>query len=129
MVVVSGNADNLCAIGLSVENFGSLKIGRDKMQALNPARTAWAATALARLPVEEQLTISNPKFLAWVRATATTRSLKLRLGKQTASFLMYSDLLRSRSPRLEAFTSGVKPTGRVASCVQAMAVILCSATV
>src|SRR5215472_4243947 len=88
-----------------------------KTQALNPWRAAWAATALARLPVEEQLTTSKPKFRAWVRATATTRSLKLRVGKQTESFLRYSDFARSLSPRREAFTSGVKPTGREASWV------------
>src|SRR5579864_5675265 len=64
-----------------------------KTQALNPWRAACAATALARLPVEEQLTTSNPKFRAWVSATATTRSLKLSEGKQTESFLRYRDLL------------------------------------
>src|SRR5215472_9058859 len=88
-----------------------------KTQALNPPRAACAATALARLPVDEQLTISKPKFRAWVRATATTRSLKLRVGKQTESFLRYSDLARRVSPRREAFTSGVKPTGKEESQV------------
>src|SRR5579864_1535771 len=83
-----------------------------KTQALNPCRAAWAATALARLPVEEQLTTSKPKFRAWVSATATTRSLKLREGKQTESFLRYKDLLRNFSASREAWTRGVKPTGR-----------------
>src|SRR5215472_17729659 len=88
-----------------------------KTHALKPPRAACAATALARFPVEEQLTISKPKLRAWVRATATTRSLKLREGKQTESFLRYSDLLRSRSPRAGAFTRGVNPTGSDASYV------------
>ena len=57
-----------------------------KIQASNPCRAACAATAFARLPVEEQLTVSNPKFLACARATATTRSLKESVGKETASF-------------------------------------------
>src|SRR5579864_5072450 len=83
-----------------------------KTQALNPWRAACAATALARLPVEEQLTTSNPKFRAWVSATATTRSLKLSEGKQTESFLRYRDLLWNCSARRQARTSGVKPTGR-----------------
>ena len=33
------------------------------MQALRPSRAAWAATELARLPVEEQPTVSKPKLL------------------------------------------------------------------
>src|SRR5215472_5900597 len=60
-----------------------------KIQAFRPSRAAWAATAFARLPVDEQETVSNPNSRALARATATTRSLKLRVGRQTASFLMY----------------------------------------
>ena len=51
-----------------------------KITALNPLRAAWAATALARFPVDEQETVSKPKLRAWDKATATTRSLKLREG-------------------------------------------------
>src|SRR5271165_1637138 len=58
-----------------------------KIQALSPNRAAWAATALARFPVEEHATVSKPKAWALASATATTRSLKLRVGRQTASFL------------------------------------------
>ena len=58
-----------------------------KIQASKPWRAAWAATALARFPVEEQLTVWNPKALACASATATTRSLKESVGKLTASFL------------------------------------------
>src|ERR1044071_4553014 len=61
-----------------------------KIQHLSPLRAAWAAVALARLPVEEQETVSNPKDFALARATATTRSLKLSVGRQAASFLMNS---------------------------------------
>src|SRR6185437_7968332 len=86
-----------------------------KMQALNPARAACAAVALARFPVDEQLTTSKPNSRACVRATATTRSLKLRVGKQTESFFRYNDLVRKVSPRLGAFTRGVNPAGREAS--------------
>src|SRR5882724_11158802 len=86
-----------------------------KMQALKPARAACAARALARLPVEEQLTTSKPKFLAWVSATATTRSLKLSVGKHTASFFKYKDRLRTLSPSLAAFSKGVNPADVEAS--------------
>ena len=51
-----------------------------KITALNPLRAAWAATAFARFPVDEQETVSNPKLRACDKATATTRSLKLREG-------------------------------------------------
>ena len=36
-----------------------------KIQAFRPSRAAWAATALARLPVEEHETVSKPKSRAW----------------------------------------------------------------
>ena len=55
-----------------------------KIQAWNPLRAACAATALARFPVDEQATVSKPKFRAWASATATTRSLKLNVGRQMA---------------------------------------------
>src|SRR6266568_3445332 len=60
-----------------------------KTHASKPCCAACAATALARFPVEEQPTVSRPKRRAAVRAVATTRSLKEREGKQTASFLKY----------------------------------------
>ena len=58
------------------------------MNVFSPSRAACAATAFARLPVEEHPTVSNPKACALASATATTRSLKLSVGMQTASFLM-----------------------------------------
>src|SRR5579864_2895226 len=86
-----------------------------KIHAFKPWRAACAATALARLPVEEHETVSNPNSRAFANATATTRSLKLRVGRQTASFL------RKRFAALVPVNflascgtanSGVKPTGR-----------------
>src|SRR5438309_11554471 len=86
-----------------------------KIQAFNPSRAAWAATAFARLPVEEHETVSKPKARAWERATATTRSLKLSVGRQTASFLMYRFLPAAvpvkRSASRGAENRGVKPPG------------------
>src|SRR5947209_18325784 len=80
-----------------------------KTHALNPPRAAWAATELARLPVEEHATVSNPKLRACAKATATTRSLKLRVGRQTASFLMQSRFAPSLLARCGALKSGVNP--------------------
>src|ERR1017187_13923 len=86
-----------------------------KIQELNPLRAACAATELARLPVEEQETVSNPKLRAFARATATTRSLKLREGEQTASFLRNRFFAPSCCARRGAASSGVNPVGTVGS--------------
>ena len=52
-----------------------------------PPRAAWAATLLARLPVEAQASVSKPNSRALVLATVTTRSLKDQVGL-AQSFLM-----------------------------------------
>src|SRR5579864_718547 len=87
-----------------------------KIHAFRPSRAACAATALARLPVEEQETVSKPKARAWERATATTRSLKLKVGRHTASFLMYrfppAAVPLKRCANRGAANSGVNPTGK-----------------
>src|ERR1700760_2410054 len=54
-----------------------------------PAWAAWAATELARLPVEAQAATLNPSSWALVRATDTTRSLKEPVGLRV-SFLIHS---------------------------------------
>src|SRR6476646_7321928 len=84
-----------------------------KIQHLRPLRAAWAAVAFARLPVEEQETVSNPKDLALASATATTRSLKLSVGRQTASFLRKSLFAPIFFARVSVLIRGVKPTGSV----------------
>src|ERR1700747_957563 len=80
-----------------------------KTQASNPCCADWAATALARFPVEEQPTVWKPNLRAAASAVATTRSLNESEGKQTASFLKY----RFRRPhffaRCREATSGVPP--------------------
>ncbi len=89
-----------------------------KIHAFRPSRAACAATAFARFPVDEHETVSKPKARAWERATATTRSLKLNVGRQTASFLMYRLLaavvLLNFCASCGALNSGVKPTGNLA---------------
>src|ERR1700690_852999 len=83
-----------------------------KIQAFRPSRAACAATEFARFPVDEQATVSKPKLRALANATATTRSLKLKVGRQTASFLIRSLGDPILSPSRGALSSGVKPTGR-----------------
>src|ERR1043165_7181565 len=82
------------------------------IQAWNPLRAAWAATAFAKFPVEEHDTTSNPKARACASATETTRSLKLREGMQTASFFRYKLFEPIAAPSCGAFNNGVKPVGR-----------------
>src|SRR5947207_146647 len=86
-----------------------------KIQHLNPLRAAWAAVAFARLPVEEHETVSKPKLRALARDTATTRSLKLRVGRHTASFLTYRFFAPIFFANCGALIRGVKPTGSVGS--------------
>src|ERR671918_2233555 len=76
-----------------------------------PARVAWAATELARLPVEAQAAVLNPNSSAFDSPTATTRSLKELVGLRV-SFLIHSSP-RPRAPaRRSARTRGVKPAPR-----------------
>src|ERR1039458_6931359 len=70
-----------------------------KIHALKPSRAACAATAFARFTVDEQATVLNPKLRALASATATTRSLKLKVGRHTASFLTKSRRDPIWSPR------------------------------
>src|SRR3990172_13218936 len=89
------------------------------MKLFSLASAAWAATELARLPVEAQATTVKPNSIALVTATATTRSLNERVGWQTASFLMYTSLAPKASARFLARIRGVMPqwlpTGRSSS--------------
>ena len=76
-----------------------------------PARAAWAATELARLPVEAQAATLKPSWRALVRATETTRSLNEPVGLAVSS-LIHSSPSPSSAARRSARTSGVKPAPR-----------------
>src|ERR1700683_2168243 len=91
---------------------GSRSAGTKKHD-FNPLRAACAATEFARFPVEEHATVSKPKLRACASATATTRSLKLRVGKQTASFLIKRFFAPNFVPSCCARSKGVKPTGKL----------------
>ena len=76
-----------------------------------PARAAWAATELARLPVEAQAATLKPSWRALVRATETTRSLNDPVGL-AVSFLIHSSPSPSSAASRSARTSGVNPAPR-----------------
>ena len=75
-----------------------------------PAAAAWAATALARLPVDAQAIVSKPSSRARASATDTTRSLNECVGL-AASFLIHTSPSPSCSASRSAFSSGVQPAG------------------
>src|SRR5215471_11204571 len=81
-----------------------------KTQASKPCCADCAATAFARFPVEEHPTVLNSKRRAAASAVATTRSLKEREGKQTASFFTKRFCAPNFFPRWRARTRGVPPT-------------------
>src|SRR6266436_4662155 len=76
-----------------------------------PEWAAWAATELARLPVDAHAATLNPSSRALVSATDTTRSLNDPVGL-TVSFLIHSSPRPSSAARRSARTSGVKPAPR-----------------
>ena len=76
-----------------------------------PARAAWAATELARLPVEAQAAILNPSWRALVSATDTTRSLNEPVGLAVSS-LIHSSPSPSSAASRSARTNGVNPAPR-----------------
>ncbi len=76
-----------------------------------PSAAPWAATALARLPVEAQASMSKPSSRARAAATETTRSLNECVGL-AASFLTHTSRRPRRSARRSARISGVQPGGQ-----------------
>src|SRR5262249_55917595 len=81
-----------------------------KMYDFSRPSAAWAATELARLPVEAQATVSKPNSRAFVTATDTTRSLNDQVGGQTESFFPQIPRQPGSSARFCARINGVKPT-------------------
>ena len=78
-----------------------------------PARAAWAATELARLPVDAQANRLKPSALAAVSATETTRSLNEWVGLALSSLTQSGAVMPSSAARCGAATSGVRPGSRV----------------
>src|SRR5438034_11201546 len=75
----------------------------------SPAAAAFAATELARFPVDAQPTASSLNSSALLIATAVTRSLKESVGQFTLSFFKYRLSIPSFLPSRSARTSGVPP--------------------
>src|SRR6059036_2446238 len=75
-------------------------------QAFRPARAAWAATALARLPVDAHPIVSSPKAAAALIAVATTRSLNDSDGWREPG------VARKRRLAVERQPFAVTPQGR-----------------
>ena len=81
-----------------------------KIQAGRPARAACAATALARLPVEAQPTVSRPRPSAALSARRDDPVLEARARDgDTASFLTQTRATPSRRASAGDSSSGVKP--------------------
>ena len=76
-----------------------------------PARAAWAATELAKFPVDAQAATLKPSSRALVNATDVTRSLNDPVGFMV-SFLSHSSPRPSSAARRSARTSGVHPAPR-----------------
>src|ERR1700730_12357885 len=76
-----------------------------------PARAAWAATELARLPVEAQAATLKPSSRALVRATEVTRSLNGPVGLR-GSFLSQRSPSPNSAASRSAWTRGVIPAPR-----------------
>ena len=76
-----------------------------------PARAAWAATELARFPVDAQAAILKPSWRALVSATDTTRSLNDPVGLAVSS-LIHSSPSPSSAASRSALTRGVNPAPR-----------------
>jgi hypothetical protein len=74
-----------------------------------PARAAWAATELARLPVEAAAILAYPSPRAAVAARLTTRSLKEWVGLALSSLTHRPPVMPSSSASRSARTSGVMP--------------------
>src|SRR5947209_15267609 len=76
-----------------------------------PARVAWAATELARFPVDAQAATLKPSSRPRASATDTTRSLNEPVGFRV-SFLIQSSPNPSSAARRSARSRGVNPAPR-----------------
>src|SRR5712692_6134380 len=84
----------------------------------SPARAEYAATALARFPVDAHAMVSKPCERAQLIATDTTRSLNELVGFML-SFFRYRWRTPSSRPGRSALTRGLNPLRRVTPGVEA----------
>ena len=92
-------------------SFSGSRSAGQRTTASRPSAAARAATAFARLPVEEHESVVRPSSSAFAAATATTRSLNECVGFAVSS-LSQSSRTPSADSRRGARMSGVRPGGR-----------------
>src|SRR5213078_1600480 len=91
-------------------SFSGSRSAGHKTTASSPSAAARAATAFARLPVDEHASVVRPSSCAFAAATATTRSLNECVGFAVSSFSQSSPTPTASASR-GTRTSGVQPTG------------------
>ena len=88
VVVVAVDADQRRAVNLGVENLRRLEIGGDEDVGLEAEARGVRGNGVGQVAGRRAADGVKSKRCALASATATTRSLKLSVGRQTASFLM-----------------------------------------
>ena len=87
MVVVAVDTDEAGAVDLGVQNLCGLKIGRHENGGLEAETSGLRGNRVGEIAGRGAPDGLKAERCALARATETTRSLKLSVGKQTASFL------------------------------------------
>ena len=88
VVVVAVDADEARAVDLGVEDLGGLEIGGDEDGGLEAEADGLRGYRVREVAGGRTADGVEAELRALASATETTRSLKLSVGKQTASFLM-----------------------------------------
>jgi hypothetical protein len=80
VIVIAFDFDDIRFIDQIAQDLRRFQVAWNNTIAAHAGRRRMGRTELARLPVDAQATVSNPSSRARVSATATTRSLKERVG-------------------------------------------------
>jgi len=87
VIVVAIDAHDARAVNRGVEDLGGLEVRGNEDASVEALLRGLRSDGVSEITVEEQPTVVKLKRRAAESAVATTRSLKEREGKQTASFL------------------------------------------
>ena len=112
MVVVAVDADETGTVDLGVEDLCGFEVGGNEDAGLEAEAGGLSGDGVGEVAgggAADGLEAEPARVGEGDRDDA---ALKLRVGKQTASFLTYRLVAPTRLPRFIARTSGVKPTGR-----------------
>ena len=88
MIVVAFHADQSGAVHLGIENLRWLEVGGHQDVGLQAEARGMRGHRVGQVAGRRAAHSIESERRALASATATTRSLKLSVGKQTASFLM-----------------------------------------